>query len=199
MIVAQREIREAQALRGHRFRRIRDLPPLFLALLAEGLERSITLAESMDARGFGGHPSGESASQAAKTELLLKGVIALALVVLSVGAFAISYYPSQIPGGVAMLIGGGMLIASLGMVGRNVRRSRYRRERWERQDLLVGGASLILILLVAGLWIFHRSALIFYPYPRFAWPTFNPIIGLSLLLIAAPAVAGRLTGEMAYD
>jgi len=67
MVVAQREIREAQALRGHRFQGIRDLPPLFIALLTEGLERSITLAESMDARGFGGQPSEHPGRQ----ELLL--------------------------------------------------------------------------------------------------------------------------------
>ncbi len=47
------EIREAQALRGHRSRGIRDLLPLFVPLLTTGLERSIQLAESMESRGFG--------------------------------------------------------------------------------------------------------------------------------------------------
>ena len=67
MLAAQREIREAQALRGHRFRGLRDLVPLLVALLAEGLERSIDLAESMEARGFGyaGGADGEATSGAA--------------------------------------------------------------------------------------------------------------------------------------
>jgi len=47
------EIREAQALRGHRSRGIRDLLPLFVPLITTGLERSIQLAESMESRGFG--------------------------------------------------------------------------------------------------------------------------------------------------
>jgi energy-coupling factor transport system permease protein len=112
MIVAQREIREAQALRGHRFRGIRDLGPLFLALLAEGLERSITLAESMDARGFGGQSTGYSADRAARWGLLLKGMIALALGILAGGAFALSYFSDKIIGITAMLSGGGILIVA---------------------------------------------------------------------------------------
>ena len=47
------EIREAQALRGHRVRRIGDLLPLIIPLLAGGMERSMDLAEAMEARGYG--------------------------------------------------------------------------------------------------------------------------------------------------
>ncbi len=46
------EIREAQALRGHRVRRIGDLVPLVMPLLAGGMERSMNLAEAMESRGF---------------------------------------------------------------------------------------------------------------------------------------------------
>jgi len=52
--IAWQEIREAQRLRGYRVRGLRDMQPLFVSLLANGLERAIQLAESMDARGFGG-------------------------------------------------------------------------------------------------------------------------------------------------
>ncbi len=54
LISSLREIREAQLLRGHKFRAIRDWIPLFVPLLTTALERSLTLAESMEARGFGG-------------------------------------------------------------------------------------------------------------------------------------------------
>lgn len=195
MVVAQREIREAQALRGHRFRHIRDLPPLFVALLAEGLERSITLAESMDARGFGGLPSG----RAVQSDLLLKSVIALALVVLASGAFALSYFPDKAVGGMTMVMGGGMLVAALWMVGQAVQRSRYRRDHWGRRDTLVAAASIVTTLLIMITWVTHRSALVFYPYPRLSWPAFDPFIGLAILLVATPALAGRLTGEITYD
>ncbi len=202
MVVAQREIREAQALRGHRFRGVRDLLPLFVALLTEGLERSITLAESMDARGFGGQPPPASLTgtdRAGRSELLFKSIIALALVVLVSGAFALSYFPNKAVGGTTMLAGGVMLVAVLWMVGQTVRRSRYRRDLWRRSDSLVAAASITTTLVILATWVTHRSALIFYPYPRLGWPPFDPLIGLALLLIAAPALAGRLTGEVAYD
>jgi len=195
MVVAQREIREAQALRGHRFRGIRDLPPLFIALLTEGLERSIALAESMDARGFGG----QSAEHSARQELLLKCIIALALAILVGGAFALSYFSDKAVGQVTMLAGGFMLVATLWMVGQTVQRSRYRRDRWQRRDTLVAVTSLVTILMILGSWMTRRAALIFYPFPRLDWPAFNPLIGLSLLLIATPTLAVRLTGETAYD
>ena len=56
------EIREAQRVRGHQFRGVRDWIPLFVPLITTALERSLTLAESMEARGFGGiaPPSNES-------------------------------------------------------------------------------------------------------------------------------------------
>ncbi|MFQ5613195.1 MAG: energy-coupling factor transporter transmembrane component T [Anaerolineae bacterium] len=195
MLLAQQEIREAQALRGHRFRGIRDLLPLFITLLAEGLERSITLAESMEARGFGGGPSAATAPRS----LLLKSLIALALAVLAGGAFARSYFPNKTPGGLAMLAGGGLLVVVLWLIGRGVQRSRYRRELWRRRDTLLAGASLITSLALLVTWATGRAALIFYPYPRLAWPPFNPLLGLVIVLIAAPVVAGRLSREGSYD
>lgn len=191
MIVAQREIREAQALRGHRFRFIRDLPPLFIALLAEGLERSITLAESMDARGFGTHS--ERSERTPQPDLLLKSIIALALVILAGGAFGLSYFPSRWMGGATMLMGGAILVAALWMVGRNVRRSHYRRDIWRRRDTLVAGASLVTGLVILTIWAANRTALIFYPYPRLYWPDFNPLIALPLTLLAMPTLAGWST------
>ena len=48
------EVREAQAVRGlPPPRGVRDLPPLLLPVLALGLERAVSLAEAMAARGFG--------------------------------------------------------------------------------------------------------------------------------------------------
>ena len=203
MVIAQREIREAQALRGHRFRAIRDLLPLFVALLAEGLERSIALAESMDARGFGTQssrdrqqgPGGYSAPRAIQPELLLKSIIALALVILVGGAFALNYFPNRSIGWATMLMGGGMLVAALWMVGQNVHRSRYRRDLWRRRDTLVAVASGFIILVIVAIWVTDRATFVFYPYPSLHWPDFNPWIALTLLLLTMPVLAGRLTGE----
>jgi hypothetical protein len=49
MVLGAKEIRQAQRIRGHRFRGIRDLLPLILPLLARA-QRAIQLAETMEAR-----------------------------------------------------------------------------------------------------------------------------------------------------
>jgi energy-coupling factor transport system permease protein len=201
MVVAQQEIREAQALRGHRFRAIADLPPLFVALLAEGLERSITLAESMDARGFGGPPASAVQNQAGEggpvPTLLLKSIIALALVILAGGAFGISYFPDPRIGAATMSMGVLMLAAALWVVGQSVRRSRYQRAMWRPHDTLVAGASLLAGAVMIGTWLVDRAALVFYPYPRLYWPAFSLWIALALLLLAAPAVVHWMAREPA--
>src|SRR5436190_11181157 len=51
-------IREAQALRGHQIRRVGDLLPLVMPLLAGGMERSLDVAEAMESRGFSRSPAG---------------------------------------------------------------------------------------------------------------------------------------------
>ena len=187
MMVAQREIRQAQALRGHRFRGVRDLLPLFITLLAEGLERSLSLAESMEARGFGNSPGTPSPAPA----LAIRGLIALALALLLTGLVARAYFAAMPwPGLLLALLGGGLLVWSLRLVGRRTRRSRYRRDLWRRQDSFVAGAALLSLLITGGIWLGRREAFIFYPYPRFAWPDFEPLLGLALLLIAAPALSG---------
>ena len=197
LMLAQREIREAQALRGHRFRRLRDLLPLFVTLLAEGLERSITLAESMEARGFARQTT--TTARAVSTGLPGKGLVALALALLAGGVFAQRYFPNPLPGRLALFSGGLLLVGLLWFMGRTVRRSRYRRELWRRKDTLVALTSGLISLVLAATWLAARSAFIFYPYPRFSWPPFDPLIGLLLLLLAAPVAAGRLTGENGDD
>jgi energy-coupling factor transport system permease protein len=195
LMLAQREIREAQVLRGHNFRWLRDLVPLFTALLAEGLERSIVLAESMEARGF----AGRSPGQRRTAGLRLNGLIALALALLAGGAFARSYFPNKTLGGIGLVLGLGTLAGALWWLGRSVQRSRYRRVVWRQKDKLVAAASALTISVMLATWATQRVVLIFYPYPRFDLPAFSPVIGLGLLLLATPVLAGRLTGEAGHD
>ncbi len=55
-----KQIREAQAIRGHQMRTIRDWLPLWMPLLVGGLEHAMQLAESMTARGFASTRATES-------------------------------------------------------------------------------------------------------------------------------------------
>lgn len=186
MLVAQREIREAQMLRGHRFHALRDLPPLFVVLLAEGLERSITLAESMSARGLGGQYV-----YTPRATTVLQTLIALALFALIVGAVALNYLDEKIIGALSVAFGGGVLLAVVWSIRQRVPCSRYRRERWRARDTVLVGAAVSVLALFFGAAIFDRAALMFYPYPRVTMPPFNPILAFALLGLGVPAWSAR--------
>jgi energy-coupling factor transport system permease protein len=185
MMMASREIREAQRIRGHRFRGLRDLLPLFMPLLTTGLERAIALAESMEARGFG------------RTQPLPRGrqtVYRLgtlfSLVLLAAGAFSYAYLLAWRPLGIG-LIGAACvtLIVIFRLQGQGIERSRYRRWLWRRRDtiaaLVCGGVALA----VCVVWAVKREALLYYPYPPLSpWPGFEPLLGLGLALLALPGL-----------
>jgi len=94
MVRSFHEIREAQTLRGHRFEGLRGLAPLFVALLTTGLERSITLAESMESRGFGGSQGQVPAASKLWGQVGVLGSMGG----LAVGLFLAQYRPAWGPG-----------------------------------------------------------------------------------------------------
>ncbi|MEA3345077.1 MAG: energy-coupling factor transporter transmembrane component T [Chloroflexota bacterium] len=192
MMASLREIREAQIIRGHRFRGIRDLPPLFMPLLTSGLEQAIQLAESMEARGFGGDISPSRRKQG----LARKALIALSLFGLLSGMFWCGYLPTARWIGIALGASGFLLLTwTLRSLGRRVRRSRYRRELWRRRDTLVSAASLASLALFTLFRLLDGSALAFSPYPHLTPPAFNPLIGLASLAPVAPVLTAPPRGR----
>ncbi|MBP7963275.1 MAG: energy-coupling factor transporter transmembrane protein EcfT [Caldilineaceae bacterium] len=189
MVRSFHDIREAQTLRGHRFDGgrldgLRQLAPLFVALLTTGLERSITLAESMESRGFGGN----RAEIPAGHKLWGQAAVLTSMGGLAVGLFLAQYRPAWAPGAwtlIALSVGG--LAVILWRQGQQAQRSSYNRQIWRQRDSwLAASAALILGLTVLGrLW--QPDLFVYYPYPPGSpWPDFNLAVGASLLLISAP-------------
>ena len=140
-LVAWQEIREAQRLRGHRLRTLADLRPLFVSLLGMGLDRAIQLAESMDARGFGGAMPGTSTT-ARRERLLVGGGSVLGLMLLLFGLILRSLGADGDWPGLALMAAGSVTLAlALHRQGRRVRRSRYRRWQWRRRDTIAAALS----------------------------------------------------------
>lgn len=192
LMQAQKEVREAMALRGRPVRRLRDLPPLFLALLAEGLERSINLAASMEARGFGRRQQGagdgaRGRAAQGRRETAVRLALTAALVLLVVGAALRADPERGLVGWGLVAAGGGLLAAALAAVGRGVKRSRYRRETWRRRDSLLTALSLLVLTTYGLAWSLRRSLLYYQPYPRAQWPSFEPWLAAATLALAAPA------------
>jgi energy-coupling factor transport system permease protein len=173
-----KQIREAQAVRGHRMRGLRDWLPLFIPLLVGGLERALQLAEAMTARGFA---SAEEMDQ----NVASRSTIVVGLTALLGGWLLRLVWGREILGLGLMLVGGVMILAVLWVLGRQVPRTTYRPDPWTRRDwavVLSAGVALA-VFVIPGL---DRTALVFYPYPKLSFPVFNPVIGLLTLGLLGP-------------
>jgi energy-coupling factor transport system permease protein len=186
MILSGREIREAQRIRGHRFRGIRDLLPLVIPLLANALERAIQLAETMEARGFGS--TGRPASRR-EGILIQSGLLAALLAILS-GLFVVTYLPASGPWGWALAVGGlAGLLAIFWRQGQHVKRSHYHQDRWTAGDSAIAAAGAAVVAAVIAAKLLVPEVLIYSPYPPYSLlPPFNPWVGMAMLLLAVPAV-----------
>jgi energy-coupling factor transport system permease protein len=186
MLLSAKEIREAQQIRGHRFRSWRDLLPLFVPLLTTGFERAVLLAESMESRGFGGQLTTMTTGEANRTRLNM----VLGLLLLLCGLFLYGYL-RRMPGvGMALLaLAALFLLRTFGSIGRRVQRSHYRRLRWSGEDTFVTLLSLSVACLT---WLIRARdglALAYYPYPPYPMlPEFNVGIGLILALLTVPGI-----------
>jgi energy-coupling factor transport system permease protein len=192
-VVRFAEIREAQALRGHRVRRVGDLVPLVVPLLAGGMERSMNLAEAMEARGFSRSPAG--ARRVAP--IVAQSGLALGLgLVLSGGALLAFFAATPWIGW--LCIASGVLLVSLTLraVGAGIKRSRYRRSVWRSTDTLLAIVSLAILAILLIYKLFEPSALIYDPLARLRIyvPAFDPVIACTLVALAVPVFVGRVRG-----
>ncbi|GAB4538469.1 MAG: energy-coupling factor transporter transmembrane component T [Anaerolineae bacterium] len=176
------QIREAQAIRGHRTQGLRDWLPLFIPLLVGGLERALQLAEAMIARGF--------ASSGEKThDTLTRLVIAQGLVALLIGWLLRLVWAQRILGLALMLAGLGLVLAALWVVGQRASHTDYRPERWSNRDwVVVLGIAVAVAPFLLPLPGLQRASIYYYPYPLLNAPGFNLIIGGAILGLLAPAL-----------
>ena len=188
---AFRDIREAQMARGHRFRGARDLLPVVVPMLAGGLERAMTLAESLEARGFGApartgdvRPMWPSVGGAAGLALAATAAYLVAvgrpLWALAVAALA------------AMLAAPAVVRARRGTVPR----TRYRPLVWTRRDWFVLASAAVAAAATLGVARADRAALAYEPYPSLTAPAASLPLLIGLLALLAPAlVAPPPAGE----
>lgn len=171
-------IREAQAVRGHRVRGIRDWLPIVVPLLVSGLERAMGLAEAMVARGYGAVSDQE---QPLHTQALL----VLGLLTLLGGWLAYLFKPAwRVFAFGAMAIGAGLIGFAIWQTGRGVQHTVYRARQWTVGDTLtVLGCAVTLAVALT-----QRELLYYSPYPRLSLPDFNPFVGMGLLGLLMPAL-----------
>jgi energy-coupling factor transport system permease protein len=185
-------VRRARRLRGDPGRGIGALRRIVVPVLEDALERSLSLAASMDARGYG--RSGDlGAGQRRVTGILLVA----GLLGLCVGSYA--FLDSTAPRVLATpMLAGGVLLAAAGFVvaGRRVQRTRYRPERWYPADLLTAATGIGVAVLMS---VASDRVDVAFPDPASAPPLTLLALGAVLLglvpaLAAPPPVLQSATG-----
>jgi energy-coupling factor transport system permease protein len=179
-------IREAQAVRGHRYRGIRDWPPIAVPLVVGGLERSTGLAEAMVARGYGSVADRPFAPA-------VRVATALGLAALLFGWLGALFLPSLREAGLALGTAGALgLVGGLWWAGRAVVRTRYRAGRWGwSETVVVAGLLLALGGILVPLPVVDGAARAYSPYPSAALPRFDAVTGVLLLGLLAPGLLAR--------
>jgi energy-coupling factor transport system permease protein len=187
-------IREAQAVRGHRVRGLRDWLPIFVPLLISGLERALGVAEAMVARGYGAIAD---RAHSLRTQVLL----ALGLLTVLLGWVAYLFLSQlRVAAAGGMIAGAGLIIVLLWQTGRSVAHTTYRVRRWTARDwLVVLGCAVTLAVLWMPLPFVDRETLYYSPYPRLAIPPFDPVAGLGLLGLLVPALAVKIAEAPSDD
>jgi energy-coupling factor transport system permease protein len=144
---AVRRVRAARALRGSAGGRLTRLRHTVVPVMEDALERSLTLAASMDVRGYGRRGELTSRQRRVTGALMLAGLCGIC-----VGLYALLDETAPRVLALPMLLGGALVaLAGFAAAGRRVRRSRYRPDRWRPAEVLTAASGLLAAATVIGL------------------------------------------------
>ncbi len=183
---AAADVRDAQRLRGHRARGAKAFVSLTLPVLSSGLERSVTLAESMDVRGYGRRVEGAHRIEAWARTATLGGALLAAI-----GGALVLFDRGPGPmGGSVFAVGVLSMVGGLAALSRTVPRTRMRRERWGPWDWALAVVAVAAATGAVALRALAPGAARYYPYPAVYWPRFH-LGGVAIVgALAAPALIG---------
>jgi len=174
------DVRDADRARtGGRVVRRGRLLRQIVPVLELGLERAVTLAESMDARGFaraGSTPRDRVAGWCGVTSLLALG-----------GAFVALIGRSDTIAAVLGLAGAAGLGVAILLASSGTGRIRYRPRHMRGVDWVMAGVALLAPVAMASCSLAGDSSLAWYASPL-TWPALHALPALALLPLLAPVL-----------
>ena len=175
-------VRRARRLRGGAGKGRHVLRAVLLPILADALDRSLTLAAAMDSRGYARAGATPRPVRLATGALVVAGLLGVC-----VGVYGLLDGTTPRALGLPVLAAG-TIVAAVGMLlgGRRVRRTRYRPDRWGAAETLTAlcgtGAGGLLFLTVSV-----DPANLYPSLSPLAWPELTPLPAGAILLAALPA------------
>lgn len=175
-------VNRARKLRGVSGKRLHVLKAIVIPVLEDALDRSMSLAASMDSRGYG-----RAGSATVRARMLTGTLMIAGLVGVCVGTYASldATTPRYLATPVLMV---GSLVALGGFVlaGRRVQRTRYRPDSWQCAEAVTAVAGLACALvLLSGLGF--NEAVLFPSLTAVAWPQLSLIPVAGVLFAVLPA------------
>jgi energy-coupling factor transport system permease protein len=175
----------ARRLRGGRSSGLRALPKLVLPVLTDALDRSLSLAAAMDARGYG-----RTEDLPARERRVTGAFVVAGLLGIGVGLYGLLDTTSPAWLGLPVL-GMGLAAAAIGLRlgGRRLRRTVYRPDPWRIDETLVAATGI-----VAGAAMWAASSLT----PQVVNPSLSPVTWPTVtLLTAGGLLVGLLPARLA--
>ncbi|WP_449346851.1 energy-coupling factor transporter transmembrane component T [Streptomyces xanthochromogenes] len=177
-------LRTARRLRGRPTGGIRAIAQIGLPVLEGALERSVAVAASMDARGYGRTAEVPAPVRHLTTVLTLGGL-------LGVCAGTYGLLASEGAGYGIPVLAAGMAasLAGLRLGGRRQIRTRYRPDRWDTRSWLVAGSGAAVAALMIRAGAHAPDALTLGVVPLTApalplWPALSLLVGLLPAFVA---------------
>jgi len=172
-----RDVRDARRIRGERVRGWRGTT-LAIPILASTLERAVTVAESMEARGYGRVAGGDAGREAFARLRTLAGVTLLT------GGGLLAAVAGVRGGWMVFAAGGALAASGLRALSGLSARTRYRRDRMRGADAAVTVAAVAVAVVSLGL----RGAWSYAAYPSVTMPAV-PVAGVLVVACLASPVA----------
>lgn len=182
-LATARAIRAARRLRGRPTRGLSAFARTVVPTLEVSLARSVDLAASMDARGFGRRSSGPARRRRASN-----AVLGLGFVLICVGLYGVFAPATPWGMGTPLVLGGGALATTTMMIaGQTGRRSRYRPEPWNAVSFLVAASG---VAVGAAMWRLGVStpAIANPPAQPLAWPGVSTMAALGVGIGLVPVL-----------
>ncbi len=183
-------VRQARRQRGIPTSGPRGMRGVAVPVLESALDRSLQLATSMDARGYGRRISVGKASRR-----LASGATVGGLLLVAVGLYGVIDSGSLFGLGLPLLAVAAVLCGvGLALGGRRTARSRYRPDPWSRPEWIVAGSGLVALITMAVARSLDVPGLTvsFSPlaFPSIPW---LPVVGILIALTPALAAPNPVT------
>ncbi|MPZ53172.1 MAG: energy-coupling factor transporter transmembrane protein EcfT [Acidimicrobiia bacterium] len=182
LVETTRRVARAQELRGIAVRGPSRVSRIMVPVLVGSLDDSVTLAASMDARGYGRVGAVDRKTRLQSASALLSGVIGVLI-----GSYALLDTTSGLPGPALLL--GGVILAGIGVRvgGRGVNRTQYRVDVWNGTSLVITVIGVAVAVAVSIGAVIDVAG--FHPSPG-TWPEL-PILAAGAFITAIIPVALR--------